>query len=78
LGRKEGDLSISGVLYNDGKEIKNQNSEIKENENENANAVCITENGEEKENQFLNRKMHRDDPEIEEKRKKLLEELNYF
>ena len=37
-----------------------------------------TKNGEKNENQFLNRKMHRDDPEVEEKRKKLLEELNIF
>jgi len=61
LGRTEGDLSLSASL------AKDENRDL-----EGRETVTITSSSEAA--RFLKRKTHRGDPEVEEKRKKLLDE----
>jgi hypothetical protein len=62
LGRTEGDLSLSAAL------AKDENREL-----ENKEGVSMI-GGSSESARFLKRKTHRGDPEVEEKRKKLLDE----
>jgi hypothetical protein len=61
LGRAEGDLSLSATLAkDDNRDLENRETVIMSGSTETA--------------RFLKRKTHRGDPEVEEKRKKLLDE----